>query len=355
VEFFTANEASSFELPAVNDEAHSDPLQRPATLLGLAAALAFSSVSASVAAAPSESLPIDLRWEGPASCPASDDIDRDVRRFLGGAILPEASPPIEARVSVRQSDDGRFDVLMLTTSGDETRERGLRTETCDEARELVAFLLALLIDPRAGQSSPAPAVSPPPPAKPPPAPPPKRAPPPRAPAGERDAHWVAALSASAELGVLPGGSVGGEARAGFVGAGWSVEGFARAWLPRHAESPDVEGAGGEFTAFEAGLFGCVRGAPWDGPALQGCAGPALVSLRGEGYGVTAPGSESALFAAAAAEVALLVAISRQLSLRAALGGLVPFRRPSFAIHDVGPIHRPSAVAARAALGLEVQF
>jgi hypothetical protein len=78
-------------------------------------------------------------------------------------------------------------------------------------------------------------------------------------------------------------------------------------------------------------------------------------MMGEGDGVREPGSASAVFAALHAEVGLLVAISEKVSLRPALGALVPFRRPTFAIHEVGTIHRPSAVAARASLGFEAQF
>ena len=81
----------------------------------------------------------------------------------------------------------------------------------------------------------------------------------------------------------------------------------------------------------------------------------LLALRGEGYGVETPAEDEALFAGATAEGALLIAISPHLSLRPALGVLVPFSRPTFAIHDVGPIHRPSAAAARASLGFEVSF
>jgi hypothetical protein len=80
-----------------------------------------------------------------------------------------------------------------------------------------------------------------------------------------------------------------------------------------------------------------------------------LSLWGTGYGVEAPGDDQALFAGAEAEAAFLVAISSRTSLRLGLGALVPFSRPAFAIHDVGAIHRPSAVSARAALGFEVRF
>jgi hypothetical protein len=327
-----------------------------ATLLKLVAVLAISLLASSVGAAQPDPLPIDVGWEGPASCPRSDDIDRDVRRFLGDIKLPETLPPIAARVSVQESSDGRFEVRMLTTSGGETRERALRTETCDEARDLVAFLLALLIDPRAREPSAVAAVTKPPPAeKPPPATREQAKAPQQPPKDESTHRFLAALAGTAEYGTLPSGSVGGELRMGVLFSIWSLEGRGAAWLPRHAESPDVPGAGGELSLFEAGILGCVRGAPLGGPALHGCAGGAVLSMKGEGDGVREPGSDSAVFAALHAEVGLLIAISEKVSLRPALGALVPFRRPTFAIHEVGTIHRPSAVAARASLGFEAQF
>jgi hypothetical protein len=322
----------------------------------LLAALGTSSITALAAAAPPESLPIELEWEGPASCPPSGNIDGDVRRILGDITLPESLSPISARVSVRESPDGRFEVRMLTTSGDDTRERALRTETCDEARDLVAFLLALLIDPRAREPTAAPVAKKPPPAtKPPPAEPDRAPPPPESPKDEGGVRLIVGLSGTAEYGTLTGGSVGGELRAGVLFSGWSVEGRGAAWLPRHKESESVPGAGGEFSLFEAGILGCLRGALGEGASLQGCTGPALLSLRGEGYGVTTPASEKALFAVLSAELGFLVALSPEVSLRPALGALVPFVRPTFAIHDVGTIHRPSAIAGRASLGFEAQF
>src|SRR5262245_48710168 len=118
--------------PAVNDRTRSDPLRKRATFLGLSAAVGASLFTVLAAAAPPGSLPIDLGWEGPASCPPRADIDQDVRRYLGDTKLPETLPPIAARVSIRESPDGRFEVRMLTTSGGDTRERALSTETCDE-------------------------------------------------------------------------------------------------------------------------------------------------------------------------------------------------------------------------------
>lgn len=159
----------------------------------------------------------------------------------------------------------------------------------------------------------------------------------------------------ADLGTLPSASVGGELRAGLLFSVWSVEVRAAAWLPRPADSSSVPGAGGDFTLIDAGALGCLHLTPWQALSLRLCAGPQLLSLWGSGYGVTAPGEEQAFFGAAAAEAALLVAIAAHTSLRLGVGGLVPFQRPSFAIHEVGEIHRPSAVSGRFSLGFELAF
>ena len=158
-----------------------------------------------------------------------------------------------------------------------------------------------------------------------------------------------------DLGMLPSASVGGELRAGVLFSGWSIEARAAAWLPRPAESSSVAGAGGDFALLDAGALGCWHNEPWEALALRLCAGPLLLSLWGSGYGVEAPANDHAFFGAAAAEATFLVAIAPRTSLRLGVAGLVPFRRPTFAIHEVGQIHRPSAVGGRASLGFEVVF
>jgi hypothetical protein len=343
----------------VNDRSLPAPLRKCATgVVAIAVAVGASLFSVAAAAQSVGSLRIELGWEAPPSCPPSDDIERDVRRLLGDAPIPDTLPTIVARVSVRENLNGTFEVRVRTTSGGEERERELRTETCEEARHLVAFLLAFLVDPhaqeRAGSDAPPTEKTTTPATRAPAAPERPRAPS-RPARTERYPRWVATVLVGAELGVLPSVSLGGELRAGLLFSGWSLEGRAAAWLPRRAESSSLAGAGGEFTLLDAGILGCLRSAPWEAPSIQLCAGPVLLSLRGEGYGVQTPAHDEALFAGAAAEGALLIAISPHLSLRPALGALVPFDRPTFAIRAVGPIHRPSAAAARASLGFEVKF
>ena len=357
----------------VNDRFRPGPLHEYARGFAMAAAVLGAVLLAGAGTAlAAEPLPIELDWEDPETCPKNDDIQRDVRQLLGDGTIPDAVPLTVAKVSIQQSPDGFFEVRVRTTSGGDVRERELRVETCHDARQFVAFLLAFLIDPRTQQQAPAesppatsasaptstapptstssPAIAPPPaasPARRDAAPPPVRA--------ERQPSWTASALIGVDLGVLPSASVGGELRAGLLFSSWSVEVRAAAWLPRSAESASVADAGGDFTLLDVGALGCLRLEPGQALSVRTCAGPALLSLWGKGYGVTAPAEEHANFGAAAAEATLLVAIAARTSLRLGVGGLVPFRRPTFAIHEVGQIHRPSAVAGRASLGFEVAF
>src|SRR5262245_17791559 len=108
----------------VNDRSRLGPLHRCARGLITAAAVLGAALEAGTASA-ARPLPIDLDWEAPASCPASDDIERDVRQLLGDGAIPDAVPPIVAKVSLRQGPDGSFEVRVRTTSGADVREREL--------------------------------------------------------------------------------------------------------------------------------------------------------------------------------------------------------------------------------------
>ncbi|HKO54147.1 MAG TPA: hypothetical protein VJV79_40845 [Polyangiaceae bacterium] len=325
-----------------------------------AAVMVGSALPASGAASTAASrLPIELSWEAPASCPKSSDIQRDVRQLLGDAVLPDSLPKVVALVSVRQNPDGTLQVRVRTTSGNEVRERELRLNTCDETQQVVAFLLAFLIDPRA-QPQPPSEQAPPSARVVPPVPPAKVEPDPSNTARSldrraADARWIASVLIAAETGTLPSLGFGGELRTGVVFSNWSIEARAAAWLPRSAESSSVSGAGGEFMLLDAGVLGCLRLAQWKAQSMRMCAGPLLLSLSGSAYGVQTPGADTALLAAATAEAAFVVAVSSRTSLRLGLGAVVPFRRPTFAIREADDIHRPSAAGARVAMGVELAF
>lgn len=299
-------------------------------------------------AAPASTFHIDLTWEAPASCPKSDDIERDVRRILGDAVMPSKLGAIVARASLSETPDGGFALVLRTKAANQQRERVVRVDGCEPARELVAFLLAMLIDPNARpRGSEAPQGS---------------APPPVAPAPhERSTRHesklvpqlVTSFSGTAEVGALPYASVGAELRIGLRLPRWALEARGAAFWPRDAKSLTEPGAGGRFWLQEAGVVAC--GMTATKPSFVACVGPSLFAMQGRAFGVSDVEQASALWLAASAEGAALFPFSAALALRAVIGADVSVRRPTFAIRGVGSIHRPSLIAARGALGLEVRF
>jgi hypothetical protein len=306
-------------------------------------------LTTAAATAPASTLHIDLTWEAPASCPVSDDIERDVRRILGETSMPSNLRSIAARASLSENPDGSFELVLRTSAASQERERSVRVDGCEPARELVAFLLAMLIDPNARPRGSDASKSPVRPAA--------AAPPsdeePRPHESKVAPRLVASFLGTGDLGTLPAVSPGAELRIGLLLPGWSLEARGAAFWPRDAESPTVRGAGGEFRLLEAGVLGCRVSATK--PSFAACAGPSLLAMRGRAFGVSDAAQASAVWAAASAEGAALLPLSRVLALRAMVGALVSVNRPTFAIHGVGAVHRPSFISARGALGLQVRF
>jgi len=113
-------------------------------------------------------------------------------------------------------------------------------------------------------------------------------------------------------------------------------------------------AGGEFRlAFGAALV-CL---PYELARLtiSGCAGFELGRLSGQGVGVGRPRLGSATWEAPRAEVGAAIPVGARLALVIRGGAAVPLSTPEFVIDGTTPVHRSSAVAARAGLGVELGF
>jgi hypothetical protein len=306
-----------------------------------------------------DALPIKLGWTAPPECGDAQAVERDVQSMLGETSIPASRPPIEAEVTLRRAADARWDATLRTTTGELERERTLRADSCDEARRAIALLLALMLDPNARpegvarpeQEKPTPAPSAPPPPPPPPAPPP---PPPAEPAPNRPGLLVG-VSGVVDAGTLPDWGYGARLRLGLEIDRWSVELAYGAWLPRSGESQALRGAGGNFTLMQLGLGGCYQSSPAGRFSVQGCAGPALVGMRAAGFGVTDPGHATALWPALFAEAALRARATHSVGARLGVGGLAHLDPPTFALRNVGSVHRPRSLGAQAELGLELVF
>ena len=86
-----------------------------------------------------------------------------------------------------------------------------------------------------------------------------------------------------------------------------------------------------------------------------CIGVEIGRLHAKGFGVTDPGEASELWVALKGGGALGWSLWSWLSLVLRLDAVVPLTRPRFVLEGVGPVHRASAVAGRAAAGVEVHF
>jgi hypothetical protein len=106
------------------------------------------------------------------------------------------------------------------------------------------------------------------------------------------------------------------------------------------------------------LFGAVElCAPAGGPSIEvyGCGAFEVGRLSAEGVGITRPRLGSVLWEAARAELGLGLPLRPRLTLVVRGGAALALSRPQFVINGTTLVHRPSALSARAAAGLEFEF
>lgn len=90
--------------------------------------------------------PVRLAYRAPAGCPDTEQFERQVRRFLPDLELAPESADVRL-LEVEIAPEGRRGSLRLQEAG----AHGVRQtagETCEEVAQLLAFAVALAIDPR---------------------------------------------------------------------------------------------------------------------------------------------------------------------------------------------------------------
>jgi hypothetical protein len=159
--------------------------------------------------------------------------------------------------------------------------------------------------------------------------------------------------AGADVGTLPkiAGSVG--AAAAFLYGPQRFELSAGAWLGRSVDISPY-GAGGTVSLI-AGTAATCRNLLTGRVELGPCIGIELGRLHASGYGVSSPDEAATLWAALKAGAAVSWFPVPQAALVLRLDAAVPLSRPRFVLDGVGPVHRISAVAGRAAAGAEMRF
>jgi len=331
---------------------------------------------------------VSLEWTAPfAECGGASDVEGEVNRLLGGQpVAPEKR--VRARAHIEHAADGAWLVDLVTERNGTRGERTLSAASCRAAADATALILALIIDPtqvaasRAAPVPPAPsssAVTPAAPSStaaaparetpasvvestavevttPGPAPtPPDRAPRELVPPRQKDPSSVVAFGALglADLGALPTAAAGVGLFAAWTPGRARIEALGADYPDATAQLPNARG--GSFHLATGALRGCYAitfRAPLESSP---CVGVEAGIIGGEGFGVAAPGSGTAFWAASIVGGLFAYRLTPQLAVRLDTDLSVPLVRPRFVLDNAGFVHRPSALGGRAALGMEVRF
>jgi len=280
----------------------------------------------------------ELSWRAPADCPSHAEASAALTRLAAAG-----SELADARVEIERTADG-WQGTLSTPGG----QRRLRGETCDAVVQALTVMLALAAD---QASLPAPATAAPEraPAVP---PPPLSAPLLPAATGPRSGlplRWAVRIGIWAEVGMLPGPSLGPRGVLELRRGDWSVELGLGALLPRH-----VELAGGGSPASDISWFGGqVAACHALGQYLSTCFGVESGRLSGTGSGVDEPIDAHGWWLAGTAAARWRGPLDERavLSWQLGLGVAAALLRPEFGFDDLGVLHRPSAVSGRLFVGL----
>ena len=313
-----------------------------------------------------------LRWEAPAECPDSAEVQRafDQHAKPGGE-------PVDAVGRVTRTSTGYLLTLQLRNATSEDT-RVIEAPSCDALAETAGLLIAVASESAGSAESFVPEpepVEPQPETELEPSPLAKARTEPTRPTAPRSEQ---PLSLDAEPALKPHGEtarlrfalgvegqvqalrllpqmVGGgvSASAAVLGADWRAELRAGYLAPQTRDYPDVA-VGGAFDLWTIGAAGC-----WEPHrerlSVPLCGGVEAGSLRGRTQTVDEPGRAGAFFAGLTADATLMFAPIPRLALTAGLGGVVSARRPRFHVRDRDTLFRAGPGALRSSLGVEVRF
>jgi hypothetical protein len=291
---------------------------------------------------------------------------------LAHGAAPSVTPRTPLELSVQFDGDQSSLRALIRVSGAKTGERLLRTDgaDCGKLAEAAAVVVAVLLDlvpPETAGSFEGPAAATPPAARVEPQPPPAPPLPLAVPATPPPA---AGPRAAPPLSVLVRGD--GAITVGFLGAAFTpavdVAAIVRRgrweaalgsmWLASHqAPFPDIPGTKVDLVltlGFAEGCLTLVR-APrglWDGWL---CGRVAAGRLSGTGQGFDHPRASHTSWVGAGPALAFRVRITRVLSLRASLSGLVTLGDHSFVVDDYGPAFDTPPFSAALGAGPELSI
>lgn len=319
----------------------------------------------------------DVRWNGPAECPA-DAFDDALDRLLAGSSLAE---PIRVDATVERTDGGWSLHAEFDAGPGRAGQRTFEAAACRTVTQAAALAIAIAVDPGVldrwvpmADELPE-AAAPPGPALPEPEASAVEPAEPATPIGpieaaastpaaaepaarEPSSRWRGLLGVAGTLdgGALPGVGLGVAAALGVLHGRFRGEVVgSRRFATRRAAAADPR-VGGTFTQWWVGARGC--GVPRLGPVeLPLCAGfdGGRTIGKGTGTDLRARHTTPQPWWAVVAEAGLAWPVRPWLALTARATLAVPLVRQTFSIAGLGDVHRVGPVQGRGALGLELRW
>ncbi len=280
--------------------------------------------------------PLSLAWEAPPGCPTRDDVVAAVTRLRPHAFQRPASIPVDAVGRVSRDGNAWSLGLDIRVSGDAS-ERSVTADTCDEAADAAAVILALVIE-QAGRREPervaAPTVAP-------------------ASSGGDGLQFIARLHGAVDVGTLPSVAPGLGASVG-VSRSWLRVELGATWFPSQRASSD-NGRSVDIGLVSGELRVCATPLRTTRLAAGLCAGLAGGVLYAQGLGFDLDRSDVTPWWSPLAGVTVNVRLWRALWALALVEAGVTLGAPRFVSGEGAELHRPSLVTARGTLGVELRL
>jgi hypothetical protein len=295
--------------------------------------------------------PVEVTWTAPAACPSEGYVVGEVGRILDGASGPQKK--VHAHADVVCDEGGAWHVTLVTRTEDAPGRRTFSAESCEALADATALILAMTVNPL---------ITPPPPREPSVEPPSHgsdaRSVPPAKPSGSASlARFALAASLAGTTGVLPSASFGPEISLGWLPGRVRVELRANYAVPQRAASGAPVGA--DFQLWSAGAR---VGYAW--PIGPLAVGPSVVAdlerMSASGFGGSLTFRQSAVLVGMGGGLLVVWSPLLSFAVRLAAEGEALAPRPSFVVVEPAPrspelVHRPSALAGRATVGVEWHF
>jgi hypothetical protein len=313
----------------------NDKLRRSA----LVAAVGLA-VAGSAPARADEPGRLPLEWNVEDDCPDRAEAESAILEIVGQRAPSDASSD-SVTVDIARLPGGRWEARIATHGDSGSGQRRLEGASCERVAEAAILIAAMTIDAvgvahkakttraAAKRSPDAPLLS------------------------AEHPRPVVGVRVPADLGSLPGPTLGLGVFVGVEAGRARVEGQGTIWAPRLALSGPTTGSGGEIGLYAGGVRGCFDAVQVSGGETRFgvCLGGEAGVSTGVAVGIGASTHQKGTWAAGLAGVSLrqVGASGLAFGLSADLGA--PIRRPAFVIDNFGVVFQASPVVGRASLDL----